>query len=132
MVFAIFIRMRPTPIELRQRIVRARMADKQTMGEIAQRFEVPKGTVQNILEHFRDTGGIEPKPQNAGRKSVFDDEALRALENDVYQHPDGTLADFRQRSNVDASLVTFHNALKKLGFTLKKKRYKQASKIDQT
>jgi len=90
------------------------------MGQIAKRFRIPKGTVQNILERYRDEGTLEPKAQNAGRKSVFSKRALRALERDVRKHPDATLEELRQRSQVQASLVTFHNALKRLGFTRKK------------
>lgn len=102
------------------------------MGQIARRLRIPKGTVQNILERYRDEGTLEPKPQNAGRKSVFSKEALGALERDVRKHPDATLEELRRRSRVQASLVTFHNALKKLGFTRKKKRYVQASNADRT
>jgi len=124
--------MKPTPIELRERIVAARSVDRQSMGEIARRLRIPKGTVQNILERYRDAGTLEPKPQNAGRKSVFSQRALRALERDVRKHPDATLEELRQRSRVQASLVTFHNALKRLGFTRKKKRYVPASNVERT
>lgn len=124
--------MKPTPIELRTRIITARNVDKQSMGQIAKRFAIPKGTVQNIIELHRDTGQLEPKPQNAGRKSVFSPAALDALKCDVLKHPDGTLEEFRQRSEVNATVVTFHNALVRLGFRRKKKLYEQVSKIDRT
>ena len=124
--------MRPTPVELRERIVAARISDGQSMGYIAERFKIPKGTVQNILERYRDFGAVEPKPQNAGRKSAFSAEALRRLEQDVLHHPDSTLAELRERSSVDVSVVSFHNALKKLGFTLKKKRYMRVNNDAQT
>ena len=119
--------MRPTPIALRERVVAARTLDGQSMGYIAQRFRIPKGTVQNILARYREAGTVEPKPQNAGRKSAFSEAALHALENDVVHHPDGTLEEFRQRSRVNVSLVSFHNALKKLGFTRKKSLYVRVS-----
>ena len=119
--------MRPTPIELRERIVAARTVDDQSMGEIAERFRIPKGTVQNILTRYREAGTVEPRPQNAGRKSAFSPEALNALERDVQRHPDATLDELRQRSTVKVSLVSFHNALKRLGFTRKKSLYVRAS-----
>lgn len=112
--------MRPTSIELRKRVVAARVSDGQSMGQIAERFKMPKGTVQNILERYRDSGSVAPKPQNAGRKSAFSNKALRRLEQDVLVHPDATLEELRERSRVKVSIVSFHNALKKLGFTLKK------------
>src|SRR4030042_4226461 len=112
--------MKPTPIELRERIVAARTIDGQSRGQIARRFRVPKGAVQNILERYGDEGTVEPRPQNAGRKSVFSAQALSALERDVRRRPDATLEELRERSGVQASLVSFHNALKRLGLTRKK------------
>jgi transposase len=100
------------------------------MGQIARRLQLPKGTVQNILERYRDTGSVAPRPQNAGRKSAFSPAALWSLERDVGKHPDATLEELRHRSEVRASLVAFHNALKRLGFTRKKKRYVPASNAD--
>ncbi len=119
--------MRPTPIALRKRVVAARKQDGQSMGEIAERFRIPKGTVQNILERYRDTGSVEPKAQNAGRKSAFSQADLRRLEKDILRNPDATLEELRVRSRVKVSIVSFHNAIKKLGFTRKKSRYMPSS-----
>ena len=119
--------MKPTPVALRKRVVAARLEDGQSMGEIAERFRMPKGTVQNILERYREAGTVEPKPQNAGRKSAFSQRALQRLERDVLAHPDATLQELRERSRVKVSIVSFHNALKKLGFTRKKSLYVRAS-----
>jgi hypothetical protein len=52
------------------------------------------------------------------------------LERDVRKRPDATLAELRARSQVQASLVAFHHALKRLGFTRKKKRYVPSSSVD--
>lgn len=90
------------------------------MGQIASRLKTPKGTVQNILEHYRDSGSVEPKPRNAGRKPAFAGKTLERLEHDVTRHPDATLAELRDRSGVQASVAAVHNALKRLGFTRKK------------
>ena len=65
-------------MDLRKRVVAARMEDGQSMGMIAERFRIPKGTVQNILERFRETGSLAPKPQNAGRKPAFSGKRLRS------------------------------------------------------
>jgi len=119
--------MRPTSTDLRKRVVAARIEDGQSMGQIAERFRIPKGTVQNILERYRDAGTVEPKPQNAGRKPAFSPQALRRLERDVVRHPDATLAELRTHSEVDVSLVTVHRTLKRLGFTRKKSLYVRAS-----
>jgi transposase len=124
--------MKPTSTDLRKRILAARVADGLSMGLIAERFKIPKGTVQNILERYRDSGSVEPKPQNAGRKPVFSGRTLRRLEQDVLLHPDATLAELRERSGVKASVVAVHNTLKKLGFTLKKRLYERTSNAGRT
>ena len=115
--------MRPTPIELRKRVVAARTEDGQSMGQIAERFRIPKGTVQRILERYRDSGSVEPKPQNPGRKSAFSSEDLARLKEDILAHQDATLEELRERSSVNVSIVSFHKVIKKLGFTRKKSLY---------
>jgi len=119
--------MKPTPVALRKRIVAARTEDGQSMGEIAKRFKIPKGTVQRILERYRDSGTVEPKPRNPGRKSAFSQEDLEELKQDILMHPDATLEELRARSRVKVSIVSFHKTIRKLGFTLKKNRYTLSS-----
>ena len=114
--------MKPTPIALRKRIVAARTQDGQSMGKIAERFKIPKGTVQRILERYRDSGSVEPKPQNPGRKPAFSKEDLWRLKNDILANQDATLEELRARSRVNVSIVSFHNVIKKLAFTRKKNR----------
>ena len=115
--------MKPTSIELRKRIVAARIEDGQSMGEIANRFKLPKGTVQRVLERYRDSGSVEPKPRNPGRKSAFSPEDLEHLKRDILMNQDATLEELRSRSRVNVSTVSFHKVIKKLGFTRKKNRY---------
>jgi transposase len=102
------------------------------MGEIARRFRIPKGTVQSVLEHYRDSGTVEPKPQNSGRKPAFQGKTLRKLERDVLRRPDSTLQELRDRSGLAVSLVTVHNTLRKLGFTRKKNVYVRPNSVGPT
>ena len=97
------------------------------MGEIARRFKIPKGTVQNILERWRDDGTVEPRPRLAGRKAAFSTEERQRLAKEVETHPDATLAELRERSGKEVSLVCLHRTLRQLGFTRKKKRYVRAN-----
>ena len=115
--------MRPTSLDLRERVVAARRQDGQSMGQIAERFRVPKGTVQNILEHVRDSGTLEPKPQNAGRKPALSRSAVRKLERGVLRCPDATLSELREECKLRVSLVCIHRTLQRLGFTRKKSLY---------
>ena len=121
--------MRATSVDLRKRVVAARVEDGQSMGEIAQRFKIPKGTVQNILERYRDAGTFEAKPQNAGRKPAFSSKALRQLEQDLQRHPDATLAELRDRCGLKVSVVAIHYRVKELGYTRKKRHYVRESSV---
>lgn len=124
--------MKPTSEDLRKRVVAARHEDGQSMGAIAERFRMPKATVQNILRRYGESGSVAPKPRNAGRKQAFSDADKRRLEEAVEVSPDTTLAELRERCGVAVSQVTVHNTLKRLGFTRKKKRYIRASSAEPT
>ncbi len=122
--------MRPISLDLRQRVVAMRHEDGQSMGEIAKRFRNPKGTVQNILERNRDNGKKELRPQNAGRKRGLSKEHLNALEQLVVHHPNTTLERLREGLSLPVTIITIHNSLKRMGFTLKKNRYVRVNKSD--
>ena len=102
------------------------------MGMIAERFRMPKSTVQNILRRYQQAGTVEPKAHGGGHPSAFSPEALRRLEREVVRHPDATLEELRTRSGVKVSLVAFHKRLKQLGFTRKKSLYVHESSAART
>ena len=124
--------MRATSIDLRDRVVAARVEDGQSMGLIAERFRIPKSTVQNILRRYSQAGTVEPKGHGGGRQATFSPESLRRLGLDVERYPDATLEELRERSGVKASLVAFHKRLKQLGFTRKKSLYVRESSAVRT
>lgn len=121
--------MKPISLDLRQRIVTVRHEDNLSFGAIARRFRIPKGTVQNILERYRDAGTVHPKPQNPGRKPAFSESERRRLVEEVELHPDATLEELRDRSGKSVSLVCVHRTLRKLGFTRKKSLYVRANSV---
>ncbi|NLV45625.1 MAG: transposase [Candidatus Hydrogenedentes bacterium] len=124
--------MKPISVNLRKRVVAARLEDGQTMGLIAERFRIPKSTVQNILRRYAQAGTVEPKPHGGGRQPIFTSDALRRLERDVEEHPDATLEELRERSGVSVSLVAFYKRIKQLGFTRKKSLYVRENNVVRT
>jgi len=115
-------------MDLRKRVVAARHEGGQSMGQIAERFRIPKGTVQNILERYRDAGTCERKPQNPGRERGLSEAQLNKLEQEVAEHPDSALLGLKEKLELPVSVVTVHNALRRLGFNLKKRRYERVSR----
>lgn len=124
--------MRPISLDLRERVIES-YKEGVSFGKIGERYKLPKGTVQRLIEHYRLTGTIKPKPPNSGRKPAFSAEDLRKLEADVLAHPDATLAELLARCGVKVSIVALHNTLRnKLGFVRKKRHYMRASRVDPT
>lgn len=124
--------MRLISIDLRKRVIES-YEEGLSFGNIGKRYKMPKATVQRLIEHYRATGKVEPKPPNSGRRPAFSGEALRRLEADVIAHPDATLEELRQRSRIKVSLVAIHNTLRRtLGFTRKKSRYMRVSNTART
>jgi transposase len=119
--------MKSISVDLRKRVVSARLVDGQSMGEIAQRLQMPKASVQTILKHHQDTQTLEPKPHAGGRAPAFSGKALQALEAEVLRRPGATLEQLRDACGVKASVVAVHNTLRKLGYTRKKSLYVRAS-----
>ncbi len=119
-------------MDLRRRVIET-YHEGVSFGKIGERYRLPKATVQRLVEHYRATGSVEPRPPNGGRKPAYSGESLRRLEADVLAHPDATLEELRRRSGVKASVVAVHNTLRNvLGFTRKKSRYVRASRTVRT
>ena len=124
--------MKAISVDLRKRVVSARLVDGQSMGEIAQRLQMPKASVQTILKHHQDTQNLEPKPHAGGHAPAFSGDALRVLEAEVLRRPGATLEQLRDACGVKSSVVAVHNTLKKLGYTRKKSLYVRANSEERT
>ena len=119
--------MKPISVELRERVIES-YREGMSFGQIAAHYRLAKSTVQHLVEHYRATGSVVPKPFKGGREPAFAGESLSRLEQDVLAHPDATLEELRGRSGKKVSLTTIHNTLRKvLGFTRKKSLYVRAS-----
>lgn len=124
--------MRATSEDLRKRVVAARYEDGQSMGAIAERFRIPKATVQTILRRFATAGTVVPKPHGGGRATAFSARATAKLERALQARPDATLEELRAACGVPVSVTAYHNKLKRMGYTRKKSRYVRASSGEPT
>ena len=124
--------MKPTSIDLRERIVAAYDADEGTRQQIADRFKVSLGLVKKLLAQRRDLGTIEPQYQNVGRKPAFGGEHLKQLDKFLQKHADATLIGIQEHFSgcISCSIQAIANAVKRLGWRYKKKRYEPVNEAE--
>ena len=113
--------MRPYSIDVRQRIVAAVEAGGYSLRALAELFSVDLSTIVRLLQRFRITGSVQPKPHAGGPRPKLDAKATARLLELVRQQPDATLTELRDRLGIDCSIVTIFRTLKRNGITRKKK-----------
>lgn len=119
---------RPYSQDLRDRILAAYDRGMKTR-QIAMIFNVSPAWARRVKQRRRETGETTPRPTGGAVVVKVNRERLAAL---VRQHPDATLSELREQLRVDCALSTISMALKKLGFTFKKRRSTRRSRIART
>jgi transposase len=119
-------------MDLRDRVVSACDAGALTREEIAEEYGVSARWIRKLLKRRLETGSYDSKGHGGGRSAVFGATALKVLDQLVRQQSDATLAELRDRSGVECSLVTIHNTLKRLGYRRKKRPSGRLSKTVRT
>lgn len=113
-------------LDLRTRIIDAYQNGEGSIREMAERFAVSPGTVQDYLKLKRSTGRLDPRPVGGGVDPFIDADGLQKVRELVGEQPDATteeLADrFAREHSVAVSRPTMGRALQRLGITRKKKR----------
>jgi len=113
--------MRSLSIDLRERIVAAVDASEHSLGELAELFAINLSAIVRLLQRFRSTNSVQPKPHGGGTHPKLDAKAIGRLLELVRQQPDATLAELRDQLGVDCSVTTIWRALKRHRITRKKK-----------
>lgn len=119
-----------TPREVREAIVRA-FERKLTYDEIAELLSVGRATVSRTLRLYRETGGVERRPRAGGNFSVFHGYVAELLLSILESMPDATVREltdaFVRQSNQSASTASVGRALRRLGYSRKKRPCEQLS-----
>ncbi len=122
-------RMRAYSTDLKERLVRA-VAEGQPMREAARRFGVTVNTVKRAVVQERETGSLERKPIPGYPRRIGPEQeaALRArLEAD----PNATVLEhcawWAEHEGQQLSEATMWRAIRRLGWTHKKKHWQPAS-----
>src|SRR5262245_30158663 len=113
--------MTPYSRDLRQRIVEIILRGDATVGQVAERFLVSVSFVTRLLQLYRSTGSVEPRPHGGGHPAVLTPEDLRRLRELIRDRPDATLEECRGHLGSSCSLPTISRALSRLGLPRKKK-----------
>ena len=127
--------MKAYSLDFRKRVLA--MIDKgRTTRDVARAFDVSESWVRRIKQFRRERGWLGPMPGGGRRHGHFDAARLSQLEGWLRQHPDATLEWLRARvvreMELRCSLMGVFRAVRKLGWSLKKKRFERPSKIART
>lgn len=122
----------PLPDALRQRAVDAFLRNEGSYKEIAERFEVGHGSLEDWVRRFRLTGSVSAKKwAQRGPAPRLDAHDQQVLQQAVNGKNDVTLKELQghlQQQGTDASLATIcRTLLHKLKLTRKKKTSTPAS-----
>jgi transposase len=115
--------MRPLSIDLRVRIVASVELGEHSLRQLAELFAVDLSTIVRLLQCYRSTGSVQPKPHAGGPVPKVDAQAMARLLQLVREQPDATLAELRDRLGVNCGIMAIFRALKRNGITRKKKTY---------
>jgi transposase len=107
--------------DLRKRVIDTVERGDGSLRQIAKRFLVSLSFVTRLLQHYRTTGSLEPKPHGGGRQPALGPTQLKRLRALIRKQPDATLEELRQRLGVDCSTMAISRALRRLKITRKKK-----------
>ena len=113
--------MRPYSDDLRVRIIDAIERGEESWRQIARRFDVSLSCVIRLVQRYRETGAVRPKPHGGGQRPALDSEHLDKLRELVRDRPDATLKELRKALGVSCSTMAIVRALKKLELSRKKK-----------
>jgi len=126
--------MKPLSVDLRQRIIDAYWSGQGSIRQLAERFAVRCSTVWLLLQRFRATGKVDPKPHGGGQPAQLEVVDFLVIADSVRQQPEVTAAEVRDRlaelTEVQVSVSTMRLALHRLGLT-RKKQTLQAQERDQ-
>ena len=89
---------------------------------VASMFAVAPRTVYRLVAQKRDTGSVELRTFQRGRKPKLSEDHLRKIDELIKQKPDITLLDIREELELDCSESTLSRVVRfKLGYSLKRK-----------
>lgn len=116
--------MRPYSSDFRLKVVRAYERGEGSQRDLARLFGVSLSFVQDLLQRYRRTSRVEPKPHGGGNPGKIGP-YLSVVQQLHAQQPDASLAErceqFATKVRVHVGRSTMHRALNQLGLSRKKR-----------
>ena len=124
--------MRAYSNDFRLKVVCAYERGEGSQRNLARLFGVSLSFVQDLLQRYRYTGSVAPKPHGGGNPGKIGP-YLRGVQQLHQQQPDASLAERCEQLAatvpVHIGRTTMHRALKHLGLTRKKRRSMRLNRI---
>ena len=116
--------MKPYSTDFRLKVVRADEHGEGSQRDLARIFGVSLSFLQSLLQRYRQTGSVAPKPHGGGNPGKVRP-YLAVVRQFHEQQPDASLAErcagFAAAGHVRVGRTTRHRVLKQLGLTRKKR-----------
>jgi len=124
--------MKAYSLDFREKILESYLNQEGSVRQLAKRFKVSFRFVWGLINRFRHTGSVAPKPHGGGNPPRINASSLERLRELVTQHPDATLKELCERletvHHIQSSTSSMYRALDKLWLTRKKKRFTPRSR----
>lgn len=124
--------MRTLSSDLRNRILIAYDSCEYTREEIADIFIVSLGMVKKLIQQRKTLGHIENLHCRAGRHRILTPEHEARLKELLAKDPSMTVEELRGALGTECSWMTVDRALKRLGWTYKKRVFTPANRSART
>ena len=112
----------PAPLskDIRKRIIKAREQGA-SYGKIAKELQVSVSAIRGLLRLYKETGSIDPRPLNNGRKPRINGETLASIAERIKRQPDISLQELIEEFSLPVSIPALCNTVnRKLGLRRKK------------
>jgi transposase len=118
--------------DLRKCLIKAHEEGQESVRKLAQRFQVGKSFVGELIQRYQQTGSYAAKPHGKGEKPKIGEEDLNWLKAKVIEKNDSTLEELcrmlESERDIAVSQPTMCRALQKIGLTRKKKLFMPTNK----
>lgn len=123
--------MRSLSMDLRRRVVAAYRNKEGSYVVLAARFSVSRAVVGKLVRQERELGTLEPQVHLRGRKAAISGKKEAELLRHLQDHPDATLRERIEALELDCTVKTMWQTIRRLQWRYKKNRRGPQSKIAQ-